>query len=86
MTVESKKVKQIGRKPKVDPAVFRYSVSFNAKEHAEFLSRFEQSGLKVKAQFIAACIFEKALKVVKYDMAAMEYYSRLTIFMHNSVQ
>jgi hypothetical protein len=42
-----------GRKPKADPAVFRYSVSFNAGEHAEFLSRFEQSGMKVKAHFIA---------------------------------
>jgi hypothetical protein len=69
-----------GRKPKADPAVFRYSVSFNAEEHAEFLSRFEQSGLKVKAHFITACIFEKPLKVVKYDMAAMEYHARLTNF------
>jgi hypothetical protein len=45
-----------GRKPKANPAVFRYSVSFNAEEHAEFLSRFERLGLKIKAHFIAACI------------------------------
>ncbi len=25
-----------GRKPKADPAVFRYSVSFNATDHARF--------------------------------------------------
>ncbi|MDR1984250.1 MAG: hypothetical protein LBQ28_05440 [Prevotellaceae bacterium] len=80
MTVESKKVKQIGRKPKADPAVFRYSVSFNAKEHAEFLSRFEQSGMNVKAHFITACIFERQLKVIKIDKAAMDYYMRLTTF------
>jgi hypothetical protein len=80
MTTEEKKQHPGGRKPKADPAVFRYSVSFNAEEHTEFLSRFERSGLKVKAHFIAACIFEKSLKVVKYDMAAMEYHARLTNF------
>ena len=79
-TTEKKYQRLGGRKPKADPAVFRYSVSFNAEEHAEFLSRFEQSGMKVKAHFIAACIFEKSLKVVKYDMAAMEYHTRLTNF------
>ena len=80
METEKNKRHQGGRKPKVNPAVFRYSVSFNAEEHAEFLSRFEQSGMNVKAHFITACIFEKSLKVVKYDMAAMEYHARLTNF------
>ena len=69
-----------GRKPKADPAVFRYSVSFNAVEHNEFLSRFERSGMKVKAHFITACIFGRQLKVVKLDKAAMDYYMRLTTF------
>ena len=80
MTVENKKLKQIGRKPKADPAVFRYSVSFNAKEHAEFLSRFEQSGMDVKAHFIVSCIFNRPLKVIKIDKAAMDYYMRMTTF------
>ncbi|MDR1339237.1 MAG: hypothetical protein LBK58_04195 [Prevotellaceae bacterium] len=80
MTAENKKPRQIGRKLKDDPAVFRYSVSFNAKEHAEFLSRFEQSGMDVKAHFIAACIFDRRLKVVKIDRATMDYYMRLTTF------
>ena len=78
MTTETKKQMKGGRKPKADPAVFRYSVNFTAKEHAEFLTRFEQSGLKVRAQFIAACILGKQLKVAKYDVAAMEYHTRLT--------
>lgn len=34
-----------GRKPKADPAVFRYSISFNAIDHARFLALFDQSGL-----------------------------------------
>lgn len=32
-----------GRKPKADPAVFRYSISFNAIDHARFLALFDQS-------------------------------------------
>ena len=80
MTVETKNRTKGGRTPKSDPAVFRYSVNFTSKEHAEFLSRFEQSGLKVKAQFISACVFNKSLRVAKYDVAAMEYYTRLTTF------
>jgi hypothetical protein len=80
MSTETKNRMKGGRIPKSDPAVFRYSVNFTAKEHAEFLSRFEQSGLKVKAQFISACVFGKSLKVTKYDVAAMEYYTRLTTF------
>jgi len=69
-----------GRRPKNDPAVFRYSVSFNEKQHAEFLSLFEQSGMRVKAHFISACIFDKPVTVVKIDKAAMDYYMRLTTF------
>jgi hypothetical protein len=44
MAAEKKKQHQDGRKPKADQAVFRYSVSFNAEEHAKFLSRFERKG------------------------------------------
>ena len=80
MATEKKYQRMGGRKPKADPAVFRYSVSFTQAEHAEFLSRFEQSGLKVKAHFIASCIFNRELKVVKIDKAAMDYYMRLTNF------
>jgi hypothetical protein len=80
MVTEKKFQRLGGRKPKADPAVFRYSVSFNEADHNEFLSRFERSGLKVKAHFITACIFGKKLKVVKLDKAAMDYYMRLTTF------
>ena len=72
--------RKAGRKPKDNPAVFRYSVSFNEAEHARFLSLFEQSGMKIKAHFITACIFDKPVTVVKIDKAAMDYYMRLTTF------
>ena len=80
MTSNNSKPKQTGRKPKADPAVFRYSISLNASEHSEFLSRFERSGMSVKAHYITSCIFNRELKVVKIDKAAMDYYMRLTTF------
>ena len=69
-----------GRKPKEDPAVFRYSVSFNAADHARFLALFDQSGMRTKAHFITARIFGEPFKVIKIDKAAVEYYTRLTAF------
>ncbi len=69
-----------GRKPKSDPAVFRYSVSFNATDHARFLALFEQSGMRTKAHFITKRIFSEPFKVVKIDKAAVDYYTRLTNF------
>lgn len=80
MTLKKKHQRSGGRKPKADPAIFRYSISFTEAEHNDFLSRFERSGLKVKAHFITSCIFNRELKVVKIDKAAMDYYMRLTTF------
>ncbi len=69
-----------GRNPKNDPAIFRYSISLNTVENTAFLGRFDESGMKVKAHFITACIFDKAIRVVKLDKAEMDYYMRLTTF------
>jgi hypothetical protein len=83
MNTEVKKVprkSKAGRTQKSDPAIFRYSISFNAVEHAAFLDRFDESGMKVKAHFITACIFDKAIRVVKLDKAVIDYYMRLTTF------
>lgn len=76
----NKQVRKTGRKPKNDPAVHRYSISLNAEENAKFLALFDQSGMNVKAHFITACIFQKAVKTVKIDMNAVEYHERLTKF------
>lgn len=77
---DKKKTPKAGRKPKIDPAKFRYSISFNAEEHAHFLSLFEKSGMKVKAHFITACIFQKTIKTIKIDKGTTDYYMRLTNF------
>ena len=80
MSTENKKVKQVGRKPKADPCRHRLAINLNEADFAAFLALFEQSGLKDRAQFITSCIFNRQLKVVKIDKAAMDYYMRLTTF------
>ena len=80
MKTENKKQKQVGRKPKADPCRHRYSFNLNDSENAQFLSLFDTSGMKEKAHFITACVFNRELKVVKIDKAAMDYYMRLTTF------
>ena len=72
--------RKAGRTPKSDPAIFRYAISLNEVENAAFLSRFDISGMTVKAHFISASIFNKPLKVIRLDKGAMDYYMRLTTF------
>lgn len=74
----SQQLRKEGRPRKNDPAIHRYSISLNAQENTRFLSLFEQSGMKVMAHFITACLFQKTIKTVKVDKASMDYYMRLT--------
>ena len=77
---DRKQIKKTGRKPKIDPAVNRYSINLNAEDNAKFLVLFDQSGMKVIAHFITACIFQKTVKTVKINMDAVEYHEGLTRF------
>ena len=47
---ESKK--KTGRHPKKDPAVYRYTVRFNAEEHIRFLTMFDKVGASTRSVFI----------------------------------
>lgn len=67
-----------GRKPGHDAAIYRYSVNFKAVQHARFLTLWEQSGVRSKAQFIAARVLDSEFRVVKTDRATMEYVGKLT--------
>ena len=73
-------IRKTGRKPKIDPAVHRYSFNLNDVDNAQFFALFDQSGMKVTAHFITACIFQKTIKTVKIDMDAVEYHAGLTKF------
>jgi hypothetical protein len=79
MTAE-KQFNKGGRPPKADPCRHRYSIKLNDVENARFLAMFDETGWNNKAKFIKACLFKKEIKYVKLDMAAMEYYMRLTNF------
>ncbi|MDY3362772.1 conjugal transfer protein MobA [Riemerella anatipestifer] len=67
-----------GRKPKIDKAIHRYTISFNSEEHEKFLSLFEQSGMAYKARFIISVLFNKEIKMVKIDKTAIDFYIKLT--------
>ena len=54
-----------GRNPKLDPAVFRYTVRFNEEEHNRFLAMFEKSGVYAKSVFIKAHFFGQPFRVLK---------------------
>ena len=69
-----------GHKVLADPRVHRHSVRLSSEENEKFLTMFEQSGLKNKAEFIFARIFGWEFKVVKIDKEAQEYYAQLTAF------
>lgn len=73
-------IKKTGRKPKIDPAVHRYSFNLNDEDNAKFLTLFDQSGMKITAHFITACIFQKTVKTVKINLDAVEYHAGLTQF------
>ena len=75
---ENKKQHKGGRNPKKDPSIHRYVFRLTDQENAKFLSLFETSGADNKAHFITSVLFEKQIKTVKVDVAAMDYYMRLT--------
>ena len=72
------KRKGTGRKPKTDPAVFRYGIKLTSEENGKFELLFERSGMKQRARFIKAMIFGREMKVVRIDKVSIDYYIRLT--------
>jgi hypothetical protein len=80
MENQKSKMGKVGRKHKADPCSHRLAINLNDADYALFMTMYEASGLPDKAHFITSCIFNRRLKVVKIDKAAMDYYMRLTTF------
>ena len=57
-------------------------VRLTSEENGHFDIQFQKSGFKERSKFLKALIFEREVKVVKLDKAAMDYYIRLTNFYH----
>ena len=66
------------RTPKLDPAIYRYSVNLTSVEHAKFLTLYEQTGVYSKSAFIKARIFNESFRVVKVDKTKYDYYQKLS--------
>ena len=52
-----KQIKKSGRKPKIDPAVHRYTINQNAEDNAKFLALFDQSEIKAVPMRIEVALF-----------------------------
>lgn len=75
---ENNKQKKAGRKPKKNPSIHRHVFRLTEEENSKLLSLFESSGMSNKAKFIIALLFQREIKTVKIDVAAMDYHSQLT--------
>ncbi|MCM1021642.1 MAG: MobA protein [Muribaculaceae bacterium] len=69
---------QGGRPPKVNPAINRYVVRFDAIENEKFLSRFEKSGATTKAAFIKGVLLDKPFKVFVVDENSRVFIDQLS--------
>ena len=78
--MEKTNVTRTGRKPKNNPADYRYSFRLNAGENSRFEKMLAESGAKDRTVFIKKALFGGTLRVVKTDKATMDYYIRLTEF------
>ncbi len=73
-----KRKKKSGRNPKDDPAVFRYTLRFNAKENNQFLTMFEKSGTHAYSTFFKKHFFGQPLRVFTEDKSLLDYYTKLS--------
>ncbi len=71
---------RMGRKPKNDPADYKYSFRLNAEENTRFEKLIADADAKDKTLFIKKAIFGGKIQVVKIDKATMDYYIKLTEF------
>ena len=72
--------RKVGRHPKKDPAVFRYTVRFNAEEHIRFLAMFDKAGAATRSVFIKQQFFGQPFRVFVEDRSLLEYYQKLSSF------
>ena len=79
-SMEKKQARRTGRKPKTDPADYKYNFRLNAQEKSRFERLFLESGARDRTIFIKKSIFSEQLKVIKVDKVSMDYYIRLGEF------
>ena len=78
--MKEKRKSKAWRNPKLDPAVYRYTVRFNEEEHNRFLAMFGKSGVYARSVFLKAHFFGQPFKVLKVDKTLVDYYTKLSDF------
>lgn len=78
--MKEKRKSKAGRNPKLNPAVYRYTVRFNEEEHNRFLAMFGKSGVYARSVFLKAHFFGQPFKVLKVDKTLVDYYTKLSDF------
>ncbi len=71
--MKEKRKSKSGRNPKLDPAVYRYTVRFNEEEHNRFLAMFGKSGVYARSVFLKAHFFGQPFKVLKVDSVVCDF-------------
>lgn len=66
------------RPPKLNPAVYRYVVRFDAAENSAFLAMFDKAQALNKASFIKNLIFGKPFKVFTVDENTRVFIDKLS--------
>lgn len=67
-----------GRPPKLNPAVYRYVVRFDAAENSAFIAMFDKAQALNKASFIKNLIFGKPFKVFIVDENTRVFIDKLS--------
>ncbi|GAB6869957.1 conjugal transfer protein MobA [Bacteroides rodentium] len=78
--MKEKKKRKAGRNPKLDPAVYRYTVRFNEEEHNRFLAMFEKLGVYARSVFLKTHFFGQPFKALKVDKTLVDCYTKLSDF------
>ena len=76
-SMEKKQGTRTGRKPKTDPADYKYSFRLNAEENGRFERLFLESGARDRTVFIKKSLFSGQLKVIKVDKVSMDNYNQV---------
>ncbi|SHK82598.1 conjugal transfer protein MobA [Chryseobacterium polytrichastri] len=67
-----------GRKPKINPSIYRHVFRLTNEENIKMMKLFEASAFTNKAKFIVSVLFSREIRTVKIDKGSMDFYMRLT--------
>lgn len=67
-----------GRKPKANPAIYRYDIRLNETDYCKFETLFELSGFKYRGHFIKNKVLNTPMKIIEIDKTINDYIIKLS--------